>query len=73
MRVRSENFLNKALVFELKDSNNGYAINSKKEIANFKLRVSYLRPWYQISHQIHKAQVQESNSNTICFEFTLDT
>jgi len=53
MRVRSENFLNKSLVFELKDSNNGYAINSKKK-GNSKLQsksflslpvVSNIRPF----------------------------
>jgi hypothetical protein len=38
MRVRSENFLNKSLVFELKDSNNGYAKNSKKR--KFQITIS---------------------------------
>ena len=30
MRDRSDSFLSKSTVFDLKDSNNGYAINSKK-------------------------------------------
>lgn len=66
MRVRSENFLNKCLVFELKDSNNGYAINSKKmkfQNTIFKFSIVRILIKYQTNFKFKrkgKFQVQQA-------------